>query len=86
MKHLDDWSIAYVVSVPLHRSYKLNLCSFSGDTLPTSALALAGRNSTLLIHEATMADDQEALALQKAHSTFRQAISVGKTCVSLQAS
>ena len=43
-------------------------------------LIRAGKNPTLLIHEATMADDQEELANSKAHSTFNQAIDVGKKC------
>ncbi|KAF5379502.1 hypothetical protein D9615_006481 [Tricholomella constricta] len=51
---------------------------FSGDTQPTNALVWAGKNATLLIHEATMADDQAEMATQKAHSTFGQAISIGK--------
>jgi len=55
--------------------------SFSGDTLPVTTFNWAATNATLLIHEASMADDQEELALKKAHSTFGQAISVGKSCV-----
>ncbi|KAG6877546.1 hypothetical protein C0993_006239 [Termitomyces sp. T159_Od127] len=51
---------------------------FSGDTAPTSSLAYAGKDATLLIHEATMADDQEQLAAKKAHSTFGQALDVGR--------
>jgi len=50
---------------------------FSGDTMPTSTLIHAGENATLLIHEATMADDQADLAVRKAHSTFGQAVGVG---------
>ncbi|RDB18569.1 Ribonuclease Z, mitochondrial [Hypsizygus marmoreus] len=51
---------------------------FSGDTQPTSTLVWAGQKATLLIHEATMADDQAEMATQKAHSTFGQAIAIGK--------
>ncbi|TFK39749.1 hypothetical protein BDQ12DRAFT_734488 [Crucibulum laeve] len=51
---------------------------FSGDTQPTDNLVWAGRNATVLIHEATMADDQEELARKKAHSTFGQAIGIGR--------
>ncbi|KAG6909380.1 hypothetical protein DXG01_000823 [Tephrocybe rancida] len=51
---------------------------FSGDTAPTYSLANAGKDATLLIHEATMADDQEEMAVQKAHSTFGQALDIGK--------
>jgi len=49
---------------------------FSGDTQPTNTLVHAGKNATLLIHEATMADDQLEMAKKKAHSTFGQAIEI----------
>lgn len=52
--------------------------SFSGDTAPTNSLVRAGQDATLLIHEATMADDQTEMASQKAHSTFGQAVRIGK--------
>ncbi|KAF8639102.1 hypothetical protein AX17_001745 [Amanita inopinata Kibby_2008] len=52
--------------------------AFSGDTLPVNNLVWAGKHATLLIHEATMADDQVDLAQKKAHSTFGQAITIGK--------
>jgi ribonuclease Z len=51
---------------------------FSGDTQPTNTLVHAGRDATLLIHEATMADDQLDMAKKKAHSTFGQAIDIGR--------
>lgn len=54
---------------------------FSGDTQPTEALAEVGRNAKLLIHEATMADDQAEMARVKAHSTVGQAIEIGRKCV-----
>jgi ribonuclease BN (tRNA processing enzyme) len=57
---------------------------FSGDTVPTQKLVQAGAGATLLIHEATMADDQVEMARAKMHSTFGQAIDIGKRCVSLQ--
>jgi ribonuclease Z len=81
------------------------LCSYSGDTMPSERLIEAGKNATLLIHEATIGDDTpeeiaEALKLRrfakdndlpppeikllselaaaKGHSTFAQAIDVGR--------
>lgn len=51
---------------------------YSGDTMPSDALAQAGQGATLLIHEATMGDDQEEMAHAKAHSTISQAIDVAK--------
>ncbi|TFK75060.1 hypothetical protein BDN72DRAFT_758625 [Pluteus cervinus] len=51
---------------------------FSGDTQPSTALVAAGKDATLLIHEATMADGQEDMAKKKAHSTFGQALDIGR--------
>lgn len=52
---------------------------FSGDTVPTQKLVQAGAGATLLIHEATMANDQVEMAHAKMHSTFGQAIDIGKS-------
>lgn len=41
----------------------------------------AGKDATLLIHEATLEDDKPEMAAQKGHSTFSQAIDVGKQSV-----
>ena len=46
----------------------------SGDTIPTKALARAGENATILIHEATFADDKTNMAREKKHSTVGQAL------------
>jgi len=61
----------------------VNLCRFSGDTQPTQNLVRAGPKPTVLIHEATMADEELELAQMKAHSTVGQAINVGKEFVLL---
>lgn len=50
--------------------------------MPSKSLVQTGRDATLLIHEATLADDQEEMARQKAHSTFSQAVKVGLEYVS----
>lgn len=52
--------------------------SYSGDTKPCQNLVDAGSGSTLLIHEATMADDQVIMAAEKAHSTVGQAMEVAR--------
>lgn len=52
--------------------------SYSGDTMPCDNLVRAGQNATLLIHEATLEDDKPDMALAKGHSTFGQAIEVGR--------
>ncbi|KAJ7460806.1 hypothetical protein FB451DRAFT_1045064 [Mycena latifolia] len=51
---------------------------FSGDTLPTQSLVRGGQGATLLIHEATMGDGEEAMARAKSHSTVGQAIEIGR--------
>ncbi|KAJ7102976.1 hypothetical protein C8R43DRAFT_230388 [Mycena crocata] len=51
---------------------------FSGDTLPTQSLVRGGQGATLLIHEATMGDGEEAMARVKAHSTVGQAIETAR--------
>ncbi|KAJ6561082.1 hypothetical protein DFH09DRAFT_1035940 [Mycena vulgaris] len=51
---------------------------FSADTLPTQNLVRGGQGATLLIHEATMGDGEEAMARAKSHSTVGQAIEIGR--------
>lgn len=48
--------------------------TFSGDTIPCDALVELGRDSTLLIHEATLEDALASSAALKKHSTISQAI------------
>lgn len=52
--------------------------TFSGDTLPCDELVELGRDSTLLIHEATLEDTLMVSAAQKKHSTFSQAVEQGQ--------
>ncbi|WFD20613.1 ribonuclease Z [Malassezia caprae] len=49
---------------------------FSGDTMPCEALARAGKGATVLIHEATMQDDEAEMAAAKGHSTIGQALQI----------
>lgn len=51
---------------------------YSGDTKPSGDLVAAGDGATILIHEATHEDDTPEMAQAKGHSTFGQAIEVGK--------
>ncbi|CAE6445219.1 unnamed protein product [Rhizoctonia solani] len=51
--------------------------AYSGDTMPCDTLAEAGKNVTLLIHEASMADEEWEKAAEKGHSTIGQAIEMG---------
>lgn len=51
--------------------------TYSGDTVPCDELVRLGKNSTLLIHEATMEDELLQQAQNKMHSTVSQAIEQG---------
>lgn len=51
---------------------------YSGDTMPCTRLITAGKNCSLLIHEATMEDDLAEEAVIKRHSTTSEAIKVGE--------
>lgn len=46
--------------------------------MPCDALVKLGAEATVLIHEATMADDQAEMAAAKGHSTAGQAVEVGR--------
>ncbi|CAI6346770.1 unnamed protein product [Macrosiphum euphorbiae] len=52
--------------------------TYSGDTMPCDSLVKLGKNSNLLIHEATMEDQLVSEARRKMHSTMSQAINIGK--------
>ncbi|XP_052893807.1 ribonuclease Z, mitochondrial [Anopheles moucheti] len=52
--------------------------TYSGDTMPCESLIALGRDSTVLIHEATMEDELAAEARIKMHSTLSQAIDQGR--------
>ena len=67
----DAWGL-----VLSHRS-GWSVC-YSGDTRPCAALARAGRGATLLLHEATFADEMAADAAKKRHSTHGEAREVAR--------
>uniref|UniRef100_A0A182Q3L6 Zinc phosphodiesterase ELAC protein 2 n=1 Tax=Anopheles farauti TaxID=69004 RepID=A0A182Q3L6_9DIPT len=52
--------------------------TYSGDTMPCDSLIELGRDSTVLIHEATMEDELAVEARIKMHSTLSQAIEQGR--------
>jgi ribonuclease Z len=54
-----------------------SLC-YSGDCRPSSKLAAAARDCTVLIHEATFSDGLEDDAIKKRHSTISEALGVGR--------
>lgn len=51
--------------------------SYSGDCRPAHTFSLIGRNSTVLIHEATFDDELQGDAIAKRHSTTSEALSIG---------
>ncbi|GAA96261.1 uncharacterized protein L969DRAFT_69152 [Mixia osmundae IAM 14324] len=52
---------------------------YSGDTRPADSLVQLGKGATLLIHEATIDDSMPAMAAEKGHSTFGQAMQVARS-------
>lgn len=66
---------AYGLTLTTEAGWKL---TYSADTMPCEALVEAGKESDLLVHEATMEDDLADEAIIKMHSTTSQAIDVGK--------
>lgn len=66
------------ISLLLSKSQVAPVFRFSGDTMPSKNLISAGKSATLLIHEASMGDDEIEMAKSKGHSTFGQAVDVGR--------
>ncbi|KAE8270311.1 hypothetical protein A4X09_0g2031 [Tilletia walkeri] len=52
--------------------------AYSGDTRPCEAMVEASKDVTVMIHEATIQDGREEMAYAKGHSTFAQAIDIGR--------
>lgn len=52
--------------------------SYSGDCRPSRDFIEIGQGSTLLLHEATFADERQDDAQEKKHCTISEAIAVGK--------
>lgn len=67
---------AMAVSLVFPDGFKL---SFSGDCRPSPNFAAIGRDSTVLIHEATFQDNMAVSAIAKKHSTTSEALEVGRT-------
>ncbi|KAL8826487.1 MAG: hypothetical protein Q9191_003775 [Dirinaria sp. TL-2023a] len=65
---------AQAVSLTFPTGFKF---SYSGDCRPSKAFAEIGRDSTVLLHEATFDDELQGDAEAKKHSTMSEAINVG---------
>lgn len=53
---------------------------YSGDTSPTENIVKIGKNSDILIHEASLSNGYENISSKIGHSTIKQAISDGLKC------
>ncbi|WP_407355979.1 ribonuclease Z [Methanolobus sp. WCC5] len=51
---------------------------YTGDTRPCKTVLAASRDSDLLIHDSTLADDQQEWAIESMHSTAREAALLAK--------
>lgn len=74
---------AQAVSITFPSGFKL---SYSGDCRPSTHFASIGRNSDVLVHEATFEDDMRLEAMAKKHSTAGEALMVAhemraKVCI-----
>lgn len=71
VRHCDE---AQAVSLTFPTGFKF---SYSGDCRPSKKFAEIGKDSTVLLHEATFDDEMGADARSKKHSTTSEAIGVG---------
>lgn len=70
---VPHFNISHAVQMNLEELNSFNL-TFSSDTTPCNDLIALGRNSTLLIHEATYPNEFEHRANENRHCTVSQAI------------
>jgi ribonuclease Z len=66
---------AYGIAITHQSGWKI---VYSGDCRPSRDLVEIGRNATVCIHEATVAETQPQEALEKMHCTTGEAIMIGK--------
>lgn len=66
---------AMAVSLTFLNGFKI---SYSGDCRPSQSFAEIGRDSTVLLHEATFQDNMQDSAVAKKHSTTAEALEVGR--------
>lgn len=80
VKHIDN---SFAISLRMKQLPAIDTAedfklTFSGDTMPCDELVQLGKNSNLLIHEATLEDSLANSARFKNHSTISQGIAAGK--------
>jgi len=66
---------AFCVTIKTEEGFKI---TYSGDTRPITTIVRMGKGSDLLIHEATMDHSLLKDAIIKKHSTFTEAIQIGR--------
>ncbi|KAL0221900.1 hypothetical protein RCL1_001754 [Eukaryota sp. TZLM3-RCL] len=71
-------SVAFVIKKDLCSSPQQVSISFSGDCRPSEAFAMASSGCNVMIHESTFDDSMQADAIDKNHSTFSEALGVGR--------
>jgi len=72
---LSSFTATFTFAVPAQPPFIL---SYSGDTRPSPAFVAQGQGSTVLLHEATFADDMASQARAKKHSTVAEALGVAR--------
>lgn len=88
MRHATNFAVKRLQSVPVQHCQSafgvvLELMGgqkivFSGDCRPSQSLVKCGMNCDLLIHEATFTDERVDHAMKKRHSTFSEAVDIGR--------
>ncbi|CAG7915820.1 unnamed protein product [Penicillium olsonii] len=73
--HVKHCRGALAVSLVFPNGFKV---SYSGDCRPSEKFTAIGKDSTVLIHEATFGPDMVGNAMAKRHSTSAEAIEVGR--------
>ncbi|EPY54194.1 3'-tRNA processing endonuclease Trz2 [Schizosaccharomyces cryophilus OY26] len=53
--------------------------AYSGDTRPSEEFIDIGKDATVVIHEATLEDSMQEIAVRKQHSTYSEALGVGQS-------
>lgn len=77
VKHsVHSFGVSFLLNIE-NRSEPIKI-TYSGDTMPCRDLVELGKNSTVLIHEATMEDELFEEAAFKTHSTISQAMEQGQ--------
>ncbi|EPX74441.1 3'-tRNA processing endonuclease Trz2 [Schizosaccharomyces octosporus yFS286] len=85
LQELDLTSFETVAAVHCPFSYCMQFTgnegwkiAYSGDTRPSEEFIEIGKDATVVIHEATLEDSMQEIAVRKQHSTYSEALRVGQ--------